>query len=151
MNKISKKKLAFVFLIWEMALEKLKHNSDMIKFKHSPLRGVTGKLYEWVCVWLGANRCNAVKNGGKSSMPLFSTVQKGFVEPFELVFRFPFILTPKNCMSGKNLWVLMLQAEDFLMSAVKGWKRKKGDLGNKKKKGRLHLETFIRSYSSFFW
>lgn len=41
--------------------------------------------------------------GRKNSMPLFSAVQKGFLEPFELAFHFSFFLIPKNWMPGKNL------------------------------------------------
>lgn len=42
------------------------------------------------------------KIGGKNSMPLFSPVQKGFLELFELAFHFPFKLIPKKWMPDKN-------------------------------------------------
>lgn len=41
----------------------------------------------------------------KNSMPLFSLVQKGFLEPFELAFHFSFLLILENRMPGKNLLV----------------------------------------------
>lgn len=92
----------------------------------------------------------------KNSMPLFYPVQKGFLEPFELAFHFSFLLILENRMPGKNLLVSDVGRWGVLDEWSKRKRKRKGDLGNKKRK--LHLETlevtllfWLNFYTVLFW